>query len=105
MPKWKAHDRLEPLLRREGWSQARLAKALGMTSGAVSKWCSGDNDLGADVLTAICQTVGLSADEILGLDLSGAWPTHEVARLQRKVAAVRSAVREADGEAAVSRTR
>jgi transcriptional regulator with XRE-family HTH domain len=89
MPKWKAHGRLEPLLKREGWTQAKLAAALGVTSGAVSKWCSGDNDLGADMLTAICERVGLSADEILGLDLTGAWSTHEIARMRAALAEVK----------------
>ena len=95
-PAWKAAPHLEELLDREGWSQARLAEAMGVDDSTVSRWCSGARAPGPDTLVRISRVTGLSVDEILGLPTDGEWPSHELARTRLMLRRVRQAT-EIDG--------
>lgn len=59
--------RLDKLLREAGLSNVAVAKSLGVSDGAVSKWRAGENTPNADTLAAILELCRGSADFVLGL--------------------------------------
>jgi len=46
----------------KGWSQEVMAKAMGVTRGAISQWEAGDTNLSLDRLTAIADTLNVSEE-------------------------------------------
>jgi transcriptional regulator with XRE-family HTH domain len=93
-PAWQAAQRFDKLLTAKGFKDnVRLAKLLGVKDATISRYRSGERAPNPDRLTAICQTTGLSADEILGLNVDGAWPSHTEARADRKLAAIEAVLR------------
>ncbi len=49
-------------------NQSQLAKIIGVKQSQVSEWLSGKSKPGYDSLRAICKSLDISADRILGLD-------------------------------------
>ncbi len=50
-----------------GYSQVFLAQLLGVDKSTVGAWESGAQKPGSDNICALCKTLGVSADELLGL--------------------------------------
>lgn len=59
--------RLGDALDAKGWDQRKLAVELGVSDAAVSKWLGGGSLANWRRLAAVCEALGKSADEILGL--------------------------------------
>ena len=49
-------------------NQTQLANKLGLKQSQISEWLNGKSKPGYDSLKLICQTLGISADRILGLE-------------------------------------
>ena len=49
-------------------NQTQLAMKLGLKQSQISEWLKGKSKPGYDNIKLICQTLGVSADRILGLD-------------------------------------
>lgn len=49
-------------------NQSQLASKLGLKQSQISEWLNGKSKPGYDNLKLICQTLGISADRILGLE-------------------------------------
>ena len=49
-------------------NQTQLAKLVGVKQSQVSEWLGGKSKPGYDSLKAICIAVGISGDQILGLE-------------------------------------
>ena len=49
-------------------NQSQLAQKIGVKQSQVSEWLKGKSKPGYDNIKAICASLGLSADRILGLD-------------------------------------
>ncbi len=85
-PACEAAGRFDKLLNENGFrSNTKLAKLLGVSDATISRYRSGERAPSPDRLAEICRKVPLSADEVLGLNLEGAWPSHEAARWRRAV--------------------
>lgn len=52
----------------KGIKNKDIAAHMGVSEGAVSHWFKGDNSLDIDNLYSICQFVGVSLDQIFGID-------------------------------------
>ena len=52
----------------KGIKNKDIAAHMGVSEGAVSHWFKGDNSLDIDNLFSICQFVGVSLDQIFGVD-------------------------------------
>ena len=66
----------------KGYTQAKLAKALHVARSTVAMWETGGTSPDAGQLAAMATFLGVSVDEILGVDLplpSNAYPVNEVA--------------------------
>jgi transcriptional regulator with XRE-family HTH domain len=64
----KFAERLKNSLNANHISQAELAKRIGLTRDAISKYCTGRREPSLDVLMLICKTLDESADYMLGLE-------------------------------------
>jgi transcriptional regulator with XRE-family HTH domain len=64
----KFAERLKNSLNVNHISQAELAKRIGLTRDAISKYCTGKREPSLDVLMLICKTLDESADYMLGLE-------------------------------------
>lgn len=81
----RINDRIKRLRDQAGMSQGALARAVGVTRPAVSKWENGDTEnLKLSNLIKLCQIFRLTADELIGGDLA----------LERPAAAVQHAINE-----------
>lgn len=60
-------QRLAAAIRRAGTSQGRLANALGVSRGTMSSWAKGRYQPPLETLADACRLLGVSADELLGL--------------------------------------
>ena len=49
-------------------NQSQLAKKIGLKQSQISEWLNGKSKPGYDSIKLICQTLGVSADRLLGLD-------------------------------------
>ena len=49
-------------------NQTQLANKIGLKQSQVSEWLNGKSKPGYDSLKLICQTLGISADRLLGLE-------------------------------------
>ena len=49
-------------------NQTQLATKLGLKQSQISEWLSGKSKPGYDNIKLICQTLGISADRLLGLE-------------------------------------
>jgi len=49
-------------------NQTQLANKLGLKQSQISEWLNGKSKPGYDSLKLICQTLGISADRLLGLE-------------------------------------
>lgn len=54
-----------------GWSMRRTAALIGVGHVQLGKFETGVNRISADQLSVLCQAMGISADEILGLGPAG----------------------------------
>lgn len=61
-------ERLKQLMQELKISQATLAKAIGYTQRAVSKWLNGQAEPSASVVYACAKFFGVSSDYLLGLE-------------------------------------
>ena len=68
------HERLRQLREDKDLSQADLAAMLGTTRQQIGKYETGRQDMTAAKLAALCRTLGVSADYLLGLPRGLAWP-------------------------------
>ena len=60
-------SRLVELRNREGLSQAKLAKILGIPQQQYSRYESGQNEMPLRYLIALCEYYGVTSDWLLGL--------------------------------------
>ena len=60
-------ERILELRKQKNISQVQLAKALGISRQAVSKWETGQTQPEADRIPRICAVFSVSADELLGI--------------------------------------
>ena len=49
-------------------NQTQLAKRIGIKQSQVSEWLNGKSKPGYDSIKAICLSLGISADRLLGID-------------------------------------
>ena len=49
-------------------NQSQLAEKLGLKQSQISEWLKGKSKPGYDNIKLICQTLGVSADRLLGLE-------------------------------------
>jgi transcriptional regulator with XRE-family HTH domain len=49
-------------------NQTQLANKLGLKQSQISEWLNGKSKSGYDSLKLLCQTLGISADSLLGLE-------------------------------------
>lgn len=63
----KPCERLTALVKASGLTQDEIGLRLNVKGPSVSRWCSGERTPNADVLAALLEIVGGSADEVLGL--------------------------------------
>jgi transcriptional regulator with XRE-family HTH domain len=75
-------------------SNTDLARRIHVKDAAISRYRSGSRAPSPDRLVEICLATGLSADEILGLDVNRDWPSHEAARARKFLGSVGEAARE-----------
>ena len=66
MIKIKIHEQIAFLRKQKGFTQEELAKALGVTNQAVSKWESAQCCPDIQLLPAIAEVFEVSVDELLG---------------------------------------
>ena len=67
----RINDRIKRLRDQAGMSQGELARVVGVTRPAVSKWENGDTEnLKLSNIVKLCQIFCLSADELIGGDLA-----------------------------------
>ena len=60
-------DRIKLALEIRGMKQVDLAKRIGMTNVSICRYISGEREPRADAIVAICRTLGVSADWLLGM--------------------------------------
>lgn len=68
-------NRIYEMRKNAGLTQADLAKALGVTDVAVSKWESGKQSPSSKTLSKLADFFGVSVDEVLGRPASSGWKT------------------------------
>ncbi len=68
--KLNLHENIKKLRKEKGYTQEKLAEALGVTVGAVSKWESGNNTPDILMLTIIADFFDVSVDVLLGYEMS-----------------------------------
>ena len=61
-------SRIQKLRSDRGWSQAVLAKRLGVSTSMIAHYESGDRFPSLDTLIATTRTFGVSSDYLLGID-------------------------------------
>lgn len=88
-PAWSGGPRLLELLGE--MSQAELARKIGVSRSAVNHWISGDRAPDPTSLAAICRTLKVSGDVILGLS---SIDHHAVQTLAREAGRLADAARE-----------
>ena len=72
----RINDRIKRLRDQAGMSQGALARVVGVTRPAVSKWENGDTEnLKLSNIVKLCQIFRVSADELIGGDLALERPT------------------------------
>ncbi len=62
-------DILKDLMKEKELSQTKLAEIVGVKQSQVSEWLKGKSKPGYDNLQAICKSLNISGDEILGLSI------------------------------------
>ena len=67
--KYKIGARIRQFREEKGLSQTEFAEAINVSNARVSNWELGINRPDVDVLASICSALGVSSDELLGLDL------------------------------------
>jgi len=75
-------ERVAKARKEKGYTQAGLARELGMPQALMSQYESGKRRLYADVLARIAVTLGASTDELLGLRKRGPGPQAVPPRLR-----------------------
>lgn len=61
-------DILKELMIEFNFNQSQLAEKLGLKQSQISEWLKGKSKPGYDNIKLICQTLGVSADRLLGLE-------------------------------------
>jgi len=61
-------DILKDLMVDFNLNQSQLADKLGLKQSQISEWLKGKSKPGYDNIKLICQTLGVSADRLLGLE-------------------------------------
>ena len=61
-------DILKELMVDYNLNQTQLADKLGLKQSQISEWLKGKSKPGYDNIKLICQTLGISADRLLGLE-------------------------------------
>lgn len=59
---------LRRAIKMKGAKQTEIAAYLGVSKSAVSHWLSGDNSIDIDTLAKLCEYLGVSLNQIAGLD-------------------------------------
>ena len=68
--KLKLHENIKAFRRERGLTQEKLAEALGVTVGAVSKWENGNNTPDIVMLGILADFFDVSVDVLIGYDMS-----------------------------------
>ena len=68
------YERLREVREDADMTQAELAHILGTTRQQVGKYEAGTQEMTVSKLATICQTLGVSADYLLGLPPGLSWP-------------------------------
>ena len=68
--KLKLHENIKNFRRERGLTQEKLAEALGVTVGAVSKWENGNNTPDIIMLGILADFFDVSVDVLIGYDMS-----------------------------------
>jgi transcriptional regulator with XRE-family HTH domain len=86
---WAAAPALDNRLRERGLTNAAVARQVTVSSATISRYRSGERAPDPDSLAKICQALRISADELLGLEVSEQRAADHLAReTARLVAAV-----------------
>jgi len=67
---WKAAAAFDKLLKAKGLTNVAVARVLKVSGATISRYRSGERAPDPDSLAAMCQALGISADELLGLEVS-----------------------------------
>lgn len=78
-------SRLASLRNSRGMTQAELAKALGVSNGAVGNYERGEREPDFDTLQRIAEFFGVDANYLLGYDGSGYYTDPETARVAQEL--------------------
>lgn len=69
MTKWyRFGERLESAIEKSGCTKTEAAHMMGVSPSAVSMWCKGNRVPSVANLISLCELLGVSADELLGID-------------------------------------
>ena len=84
---WKLAEQIRAFRQEKGMTQERLAEAVGVTVGAVSKWESGTSVPELSVLVELASLFGTSVDTLIGYEV----PDNALPALLRRLRACRDA--------------
>lgn len=77
-------QQLKSILEQKGWSQRSLAIRVGTTEATISRYVSGDRIPGIDSAVALAETLGVSLDKLVGVNIGGVrQPSRDVIALVR----------------------
>ena len=82
----KLHENIKRFRRERGLTQEKLAEALGVTVGAVSKWENGNNTPDIIMLGILADFFDVSVDVLIGYDMSSKRVSDIVDRINSLVA-------------------
>lgn len=63
-----AGENLKRICKLKGIKNTQIASFMGVSAGSVSHWFKGDNFLDIDNLYKLCRYIGVSLDQVFGLD-------------------------------------
>jgi len=67
---WRAAAAFDKLLKAKGLTNVEVARLIKVSSATISRYRSGERAPDPDSLAVMCQALGISADELLGLEVS-----------------------------------
>lgn len=89
--------RISALLREKNFSQAELARGVGVSGNAVSKWVLNDFMPSGENLVAICRFLGVNPEDLLHED-SGAPPVQEASPAKSEMQSLIEEINKSDNK-------
>ncbi len=83
---WYAAGAFDKLLKAKGLSNVELGRRVRVSGATISRYRSGERAPDPNTLAAICKAVGISADELLGLEVNDQRAADHLAREAARLA-------------------